>query len=315
MSLIDQSFQDWTCEVHNDDPDDQFVAGYIKSLNDDRFIFKNHISNLGPTRSFNLAFSECAEKYASILEDDNWWEADFLSEMIKILEKNNHLDVAWSNMYIWQETKSGNWENTLTTVWPDDEKNILFHWPNFIHAMGALHSNGAMLFRTKDCEKYAVPNNCDFNMMEAVRERTFRFPIYLHKKPLANFASTLHTSRANDNVVWTASQTMLLASIILSGGNYQNSFVVLLNEFRSKTPSPLIVFFLANAFFIRKRALYTFFKAKDWFYISKWLLKNFYKLFHLKKQFNHQNNIFEFMLENTRERYLEAITIPETNIS
>ena len=305
-SLIGQTFSDWVCEVHNDDPEDLFPMKYINSLQDGRFSVNNHIVNLGPTPSFNLAFASGEQKYTSILEDDNWWEPAFLEEMVKVMDANNSISISWSNMRIWQESPSGLWEDTHSTVWPIQGENILFSWPHPVHAMGALHSNGAMLFRAPKSEKYAIPDNCDFNIMESVRERTFTFPIYLVKQPLANFANTLETSRNQSNIIWTASQTMLLASIVLSNSNPQREFSALLNHYKLQKPSPLIVFFLANFLFIKKSALYTVFKLKDWYYISKWLVKNCHKFNSLKKQIISQNNIFEFLIEKTRERNLEA---------
>ena len=66
-SLLKQTVTDWICEVHNDKPGDEFPSKYINSLNDNRFMIMDHAENLGTTRSFNLAFTGCREKYASML--------------------------------------------------------------------------------------------------------------------------------------------------------------------------------------------------------------------------------------------------------
>jgi len=126
QSLVDQTFGDWVCEVHNDDPGDEFPEKFITSLNDDRFIIRNHPVNLGATISFNLAFGGCEEKYAAILEDDNWWESSFLKELVNIMDANSTLHIAWSNMRIWNEKIGNKWEYTGKTTWSVENNNTFF---------------------------------------------------------------------------------------------------------------------------------------------------------------------------------------------
>ena len=84
-SLLKQIFTNWICEVHNDDPEDKFPESYIAGLNDTRFSIINHPVNLGPVKTFNLAFDSCSETYVTILEDDNWWQPDFLEVMVNVM--------------------------------------------------------------------------------------------------------------------------------------------------------------------------------------------------------------------------------------
>lgn len=305
QSLVGQTFEDWICEVHNDCPEDMFPSIYLQSLSDPRFIIKNHEINLGSTVSFNLAFTFCEEEYVSILEDDNWWEPDFLQEMIHILDNNPNINIAWSNMRIWKENIDDQWENTNQTIWPAGGTDTLFYWPDYKQAMGALHSIGAMLFRSKNAKKYSVPDTCDVSIIEGVRERAFEFPIYFTGKILANFSLTLQTARSNDPLFWTCSQMMLLGSFIQATSNQKKTFKETLAYHRKRKPSPVANFFLIIIFILKAPSLIKYFNLKDWFYISKWLLKNCLKFSRLKSHLKSQRDVYECLLVNTINRNKE----------
>jgi len=172
-SLLNQTFQNWVCELHNDSPGDPFPAAYIESLNDPRFVVKNHTANMGGVASFNFAFSGCAEDYASILEDDNWWEPTFLEEMMALMENNPAINISWSNMNLWEEKAGNEWRNTGNTIWPGGTHTTIFSWPTEKQVISALHSTGAMMYRGKYAHRYTTPNDILLNAVELIRERAF----------------------------------------------------------------------------------------------------------------------------------------------
>ena len=305
-SLLKQTFQNWVCELHNDCPDDPYPAVYVESLNDPRFIIKTHDVNMGATASFNLAFAGCDEDFASILEDDNWWEPTFLQEMIALMENNPTVNISWSNMSLWQEKQGNEWQNTDNTIWPARENITTFSWPAEKQALGAISSNGAMLYRGKYARHYLVPNETIFDVMELVRERSFEHPIILNHKPLANFAITINTSRSNDPYPWIASQTMLLASYIEASGNTATIIREALASHRKLKPSPIANFFLANLFLLKRRSLYRYFSLSDWIIIGKWLVGNGHKLSYMKTFLASQKETYSFLLKQTRLRFQES---------
>ena len=305
-SLQKQTFTDWICDVHNDDPKDDFPSNYIQSLNDSRFIIKNHTSNLGGTKSFNLAFAGCEENYASILEDDNWWEPKFLQEMINYMDANPTVNVVWNNMILWEELENGEWQNTNKTIWPIKEEVTKFSWPQPNQAMGALHSTGAMMYRGKNANAYAIPDLVLLNSIELVRERSFEYPIALINKPMSNFAITKFTNRSNNPIPWIASQVMLLASFIDGAEEKKKSLLTSLIYYRTQKPTPVANFFLANFFLIKDNSLYLLFNFSDWISIVKWLIKNFTKINQLKKQLEAQEETYQFLIAKTKLRYQES---------
>jgi hypothetical protein len=145
-------------------------------------------------------------------------------------------------------------------------------------------------------------------MIEALRERTFAFPVCLNYKALANYSLTINTARANAPLIWTSGQLMLLSSFVQTSNKKHEAFKNTLIFYRKAKPSPVIAFFLAIIFFIKDFSLLGLFNTGDWLVIGKWLIKNFYKLNGLKKYLATHKNIYTFLIENTTRRYHEAPT-------
>jgi len=200
-SLQAQTFKDWFCEVHNDDPNDLSIEDYLNQLNDNRFEYFHHHKNLGPVNTFNLMYVPTTAEYVSLLEDDNWWEPTFLEEMTNILDKNPSTEMAWANMYLWKEKDNEECDFLDQTIWPRSigENIEKFEFGHYKQSYQALHSNGAMLIRNVNLQKYLLPSDIRFDFVEPFRERAFKSPIILNHKPLANFNFTRTTNR-NTNI-------------------------------------------------------------------------------------------------------------------
>jgi len=212
QSLLDQTFTDWVCEVHNDDPGDPFPSTYIGELADPRFYLKNHISNQGGVASFNLAFQDGKEPYAAMLEDDNWWAPEFLEIMIRELEKETIAEIAVSNEFIWQETIAGTWEQTGTTIWPLCEGRDYYYRTPADQCGSAKICNSSMLWKTNHSQNWLTPNDIPIDVTEHFRERLLPLPVLLIHTPLVNFSRTIQTSRSS-GILWGGYQVLLIASI------------------------------------------------------------------------------------------------------
>ena len=115
-SLLSQTFEDWVCELHNDDPYDPEPGRVLAQHHDPRITLVQHTQNLGPVASFNLAYRGGPEPYFSLLEDDNWWEPSFLEKAISAIESNLQASCVWSNMRLCRESPDGTWRNTDRTI-------------------------------------------------------------------------------------------------------------------------------------------------------------------------------------------------------
>jgi glycosyltransferase involved in cell wall biosynthesis len=177
-SLRAQTCKNWICEVHNDDPADSFPAELVKHLADTRIELHQHERNLGAIATFNLFYRPTQEPFYCVLEDDNWWEPEFLDTMIRELRLHPNITLAWCNQRVWEEMADGSWRATGHLV--NSESNAESRLVEFGEAkqiMGAMHANGAMVLRTQALESYPTPNTLPFSGMEAFRERAFPHPL------------------------------------------------------------------------------------------------------------------------------------------
>lgn len=216
-SLIAQSFEDWICELHNDDPSDDFPRRLVRDVGDRRVITVDHERNMGVTATFNLVYQRTDEEFVSLLEDDNWWEPDFLAVMVRTMRAWPNVHVGWSNMRMWKEADNGSWIDTGDDLWnrSGDVAPVELHFfPALARISEPRHSNGAMLVRTTRMRDFVIPPSTTAGAMEATRERTFPHPILFVPRVLANFALTRSTNRARDSSVWAHSQLLLIASFL-----------------------------------------------------------------------------------------------------
>ena len=215
-SLLRQTLTDWVCELHNDAPEDESPRRIMAAMaaGDPRLHYRPHDRNWGPVASFNHAFAGGPESYASILEDDNWWEPDFLGRTLAALESRPSAALAWANLRVWREQPDGSWGDTGRNVWQcapgSPPRN--FDRPVALQAVDALHSNGAMVYRVANSARALVPPATPFDIIEPVRERLLSGGLVFVPDTLANFAMGQTSSRSADRAAWLQSQLLVTAS-------------------------------------------------------------------------------------------------------
>jgi hypothetical protein len=218
-SLLRQTLTDWVCELHNDAPDDDSPRAILDELapRDPRIEYHPHDHNWGAVAVFNHAFAGGPEAYASILEDDNWWEPDFLLHTLDALERQPTAALAWANMRLWREEADGRWTDTGRHVWraAPGAASRCFGRPVALQAVDALHSNGAMVYRVALSARALVPPQTPFDIIEPVRERLLSGGLVLVPEVLANFALARSSARSADPGRWLQSQLLVIASFSL----------------------------------------------------------------------------------------------------
>jgi len=299
-SLLDQSFKNWICELHNDCPEDLFPCELVNQINDSRVVYVKHEYNLGPTKSFNLAFSNVPEKYISLLEDDNWWEPDFLVEMVNLLECNPKLNIHWSDMNLWQELQDGSWKDIKKTI-NNFENQLIVTTDSFQMSQitGAIHSNGAMLFRSVNAEKYKIPDSTWFDFVESVRERCFDYPIALYNKPLANFALTINTSRTKDISKWNAWQVMLIGSYFSIANNNKEFIIRFWKQAKMEKKNLGHHYYLGLFFYPKLIRTFKYVPLSQFIFFLLYYLKHIPLLFKTIKNINNNRSLKDFIDNRT----------------
>jgi hypothetical protein len=270
LSLQAQTFTDWRCEVHNDDPADNFPAQLVRETGDSRIAVVNHPERLGGAAAMNAFYAPAAGGFISILEDDNWWEPPFLSCMLEAAGRHPHVSVFWANMRIWQEQKDGSFVPTGRTIYPEGGPASYeeFWWPDRRQAFGAVHSNGACLIRARPDGDYRIPA-VPFAGIEMFRERTFPQPLLLVREPLANFSVTLESERARDGTAWGEATAVLGATFFRHIDWSAESFREFFEEGRQRRPPANHTLFSAALLEPRARI---FLRLASWKEIFIWLL-------------------------------------------
>ena len=215
-SLLAQTYSHWHAEIHNDDPTDPIPARLVEQINDPRIKLVTHERNLGALDTFNLIFSPCEESYMSLLEDDNAWEPEFLSQLFARLEACPEAILVWCNQHLDEEQENGEIRALGATARPAGAfpDGSLHRFGSVIQAFGAIHANGAMLLRCRAHSSYPTPSTIAFTGIEAYRERLFEGPLLYVDFPLARFTITRHSARYAETRGWSSLQTALVASFV-----------------------------------------------------------------------------------------------------
>jgi glycosyltransferase involved in cell wall biosynthesis len=306
-SLREQTFADWRCEVHNDDPDDPFPGELVAGINDDRISVVNHTQRLGGAATMNAFYAPAEEAFVSILEDDNWWEPEFLKEMVVAAERNPHVTVLWANMRLWKECPDGSFAFTGKTTYPEEGSAYKeFRWPDSRQIMGAVHSNGACLIRSRMGGDYRIPDVPLAANIELFRERIFPEPLLLVRKPLANFSITMATDRSANDWSYGVAMALSTAAFFREAQWPLDRLDRVFYEGRKRNPPPTNNFL--NAALIDRGSHY-FFRIATFKELLRWIVglakrpRFLLRLLRAKK--NHRE-WWVFLLVNSARKFSEA---------
>jgi glycosyltransferase involved in cell wall biosynthesis len=257
QSLLAQTCIDWVCELHNDAPEDDSPEHVLSELapGDKRFTYHRHSPTWGAVSSFNHCFRAGPEPYATLLEDDNWWEPQLLATLLSAIAAQPAVVLAWANMRVWRESETGSWVDTGETVWPSGTAVRFFDWPVILQAFEGLHSNGAMIFRRPASTLGAVPESTPFAIIEPVRERGLSGRLMLVDQVLANYALTQRTARSGDRALWAEGQLLLAASFFQEVPLTAAAWDELLTRCREARPRRTSILLLLALAGVRRREI------------------------------------------------------------
>jgi hypothetical protein len=307
QSLREQSFIDWRCEVHNDAPDDKFPDQLVARINDPRITVVNHIRRLGGAATMNAFYAPAEEPFVSILEDDNWWESEFLEKMVLASCEYPASTIFWANMRVWKEEENGSFTYTGRTIYPEDGPSHYeqFWWPDNRQIMGAVHSNGACLIRSRPDGDYRIPA-VPFATIEMFRERIFAQPLILVRRPLANFSITITTERAADGLAYGEATAVLAATFLREACWSDKQLRDVFEASRRTTPPSTNTLLNAAILEPKARLFFRMASAQD---IFRWLAglarrpAFFRRILHSRKR---HPDWWAFLENHTGKRFTEA---------
>jgi len=271
-SLRKQTFTDWACELHNDAPEDDFPKKLLDKISDPRITLHHHSHSWGAAKSFRHAFSGGPEPYSSLLEDDNWWEPQFLETALAVIQSNPEVSLVWADLHIWRENPDHTWSPTGSTIWKcplGDNTPRVFHNLQPIQCFDALHSNGATLFRSRTSCSAPIPDDLLFSNTEVFRERLLPGALMLLPKPLGHFSITLQTARPKAREAWLRAQLLCAASYQLTNPSDKEELATIWETLRSQNPPATNLLFHVALSGVRPWAILRHATVTDWFRFIK----------------------------------------------
>nr|WP_314495380.1 glycosyltransferase [uncultured Chryseobacterium sp.] len=94
-SVMDQTFTDWEWLITDDRSTDNSVE-IIRKTNDPRIQLTVAEKNGGAGHARNISLKNAKGRFITFLDADDFWEPDFLEEMIGFMKKEN-AEIAYSN--------------------------------------------------------------------------------------------------------------------------------------------------------------------------------------------------------------------------
>lgn len=306
-SVLDQTFTDWVCEVHNDDPNDIECDRVVAQFDDPRIKYVRHPVNFGPVKSYNLAFAGAEEDYVAMLQDDNWWEPSFLSTMIEAMDRRREVQVATANQKLWQEEKDGSWTDTEEVAYQIQEKERLLYWPSRRQVFGAVHADGASIVRSSHAKDFRVPEETIFDNIELFRERAFPTPLLYIGQPLANFAITQDTARSQDPTRYAISQILVVGSFFRYFRPSHESLLEMIDEERQRVPRRTNTIMMAALLYPGTRYLFRYFTLSDWGFFFLSILKRLPQMLRTMTHTREASVLRAYLNEKTAARAKEAL--------
>ena len=258
-SVLAQTFVNWRAEVINDDPSDPEPARIVAAFGDARVTMFEPTARRGATANFNLAFRPGPERYGSVLEDDNWWEPEFLAELVHALEARPSAPLITANERVWQEQGDGTWTRTSERIRP--ERDAIRPVPLRLEDKcgASVLANSALLYRLAESGNWMTPPEIPVDVTEHYRERRVRHPFLMHDRVLVNFGRTRQTARSHDAFDWNVQQVLLIGSVFALVGASERPALAdrLLANARCDSPLQVNALALTGRFISEARDLWT----------------------------------------------------------
>ena len=243
-----------------------------------------------------------------MLEDDNWWEPDFLATMLATAAAHPAVTVLWANMRLWEEQTGGEFRDTGRLVWPDGGEPRLMQWGQAAQICGALHSHGAALFRSRPGDDFRTPD-VPIAVTEPFRERMLPHPLVLVPRPLANFSLTLQTARSRDAIEWAETQAMLAATFFQQCPWGEARMAQVWSEARAQRPTGTTSLILAALALPAGRGGLRHARWSDWWVVLQGFVRRPGLYFSIRRSRQVHADWWRFLEQHTATRWNESAQV------
>ena len=107
-SVVSQTYTNLEIIV-SDDCSAESPASLVDSFQDNRLRLRRNSKNAGIGLNSTYAFAEATGKYVASLNDDDQWDKNFLERLVRPLEDNSELVLAFCDYYVMDDNSNINW--------------------------------------------------------------------------------------------------------------------------------------------------------------------------------------------------------------
>lgn len=188
-TVCSQTYQDWECIIMDDGSTDgsaELAKQIISELADGRYHLLSQ-SNAGVAAARNNAVKQSSGELLCFLDADDWWEPEFVEEMVRFTELVPNAGL-WASNYIYY--KPGKTHVGVTNVVYDDASHTIFNYPkSYTQGTGMPVWTGAVMMRRSIFDEcggfpFGVRLGEDFLLWARV---ALRYPVAFLDKPLAYY--------------------------------------------------------------------------------------------------------------------------------
>ncbi|WP_246251960.1 glycosyltransferase [Parasulfitobacter algicola] len=191
QSMVDQTWQNWVCDVYDDDPA-QSGRKVVQGLGDARVHYNANVPQKFASRNIDACFSRDNPhdaQYFCVVEDDNLILPDFIRDNIRICNDHN-VQIVFRNQLI--EYASGTDHARLSETGILEEKYREGTYDPATFRLSLLAdigvSNGGLFWGSDAVTDLEIGVDCTATLQEYMRTYAITEPIYVALHPLAIWA-------------------------------------------------------------------------------------------------------------------------------
>jgi glycosyltransferase involved in cell wall biosynthesis len=191
QSLQAQTWQNWVCDVYDDDPEGS-AAGVCADIGDPRVFYNHNNPQKYASRNIDQCFSRNNPRladYFCVVEDDNYILPEFMQANIEACRRLG-VELMLRNQYV--EYGSGTPEARLSCFGIFDEMFVerVYEPEEFRLSLipGIGVSNGAMFWSRNAASELEIGFACTATLQEYMRTFSVTERLYVAKEPLAVWA-------------------------------------------------------------------------------------------------------------------------------
>lgn len=200
QSMIDQSWQNWVCDVYDDDPD-QAGRAVCEALGDKRIHYTHNVPQRFASRNIDGCFTADnphGADYFCVVEDDNFILPQFCAENIALC-RNRGVEIVLRNQLV--EHASGTERARLSERGVLDDLFLegLYEAPQFRLSLliGIGVSNGGLFWSRDARTPLEIQYPCTATLQEYLRTFAIAEPVYVAMTPLAVWAENAEQTTRN----------------------------------------------------------------------------------------------------------------------